>query len=451
MLLTAKWVLPIIGNAIEDGAVLIKGDAIVDIGKSAELKEKHPQAKMKDMGNAVLLPGFVDLHTHLEYSVFRGVCDDLSFAKWKIQLADRAKRMQDGDWRLSADLGALEVIQSGITTVADISNKNAGLDSLLTAGLRGRIYYEITGMDRDQIQNIISRSHENVVKWQELTDGTIVDIGLSPYSPYTVAPLLYQATGKWARDEGLAVCTHLAGSREEYDFIKYGSSLLAGRYRELMGWQDLLWQPTGVSPVKYLEQWDVFDSDIMVIHSVHVDRNDLEILEKYDVAIAHCPKCNAKLGMGIAPLNNISRRNLRLGLGTDSPASSNTMDIFDEMRIALMLQRGSTESAEGSSADYFVELATIGGAQALRMDNLIGSLEIGKKADIIAVDLSYSHQPVTYDPYSALVYSANQEDVTMTMINGRIVYENDKFITLDEEAIVKSCGPVRERLFAPDK
>lgn len=451
MLLTAKWVLPIVGDAIEDGAVLVKGDTITDVGKAEALQAEHPQAKIKDLGNSVLMPGFVNLHTHLEYSVFRDVCDDLSFAKWKIQLAKRAQLMEAEDWRLSAKLGALEVVQSGITTIADISNNSASLDSALLAGLRGRIYYQIIGMDRDQAQNIVSHSREGVARWQELTSGSIIDIGLSPHSPYTVSPLLYQAVGEWSRDVGLPVCTHLAGSQDEYDFIKYGSSLLAGRYREMMGWKDLLWQPTGVSPVKYLEQWGVFDSDIMVVHSVHVDRIDLEILEKYDVAIVHCPKCNAKLGMGIAPLNKFRRRNLRLGLGTDSPASSNTMDIFDEMRIALLLQRGSMESAEDSAADYFVKMATIGGARALRMENLIGSLEVGKKADIIAVDLSFSHQPVIGDPYAALLYSANQEDVIMNMINGRLIYENDKFLTLDKDEIIKSCEPVRQRLLSPQK
>lgn len=446
MLLTAKWVIPIAKKPIEDGAVLVSDDRIMAVGKAETLKAEYPSEKIVPFDRAVLLPGFVDLHTHLEFSVFRGVCDDLDFSRWKIQLSKKSKILNEDDWRVSAQLGALEAIKSGITTIADISAGGASLDAALEAGLRGRIYCEITGMDNRKTAEIIDRGKKKVAAWQERSANSAIDIGLSPHSPYTVCPPLYEAVGHWSRAEGFSVCTHLSGSKDEYDFVKYGSSLLAGSYRELMGWQDILWQPTGVSPVKYLEQWDVFESDIMAVHCVHVDQNDLALLEKYDVAIAHCPKCNAKLGMGIAPLSDFRSHKMRLGLGTDSPASSNTMDIFDEMRISLLLQRGITESAEESPAADFVKMATIGGAKALRLEKMIGTLEPGKQADIIAVDLSHGHQSTVIDPYSALVYAANQENVMFTMVAGNVIYQNNKFKTLNEDEIISRSEPIRLKL-----
>lgn len=446
MLLTAKWVLPIAKKPIEDGAVLINKDKIEAVGKAGTLIAENPGVKTINFGQAVLMPGFVDLHTHLEFSVFRGVCDDLDFSQWKIQLTKKSRLLSDDDWRISARLGALEAIQSGITTIADISATGASLEAALKAGLRGRIYYEISGMNHQKSGEIINKSRQVVDRWMEKTAGSNLEIGLSPHAPYTVCPPLFDAVGRWARKDNLSVCTHLAGSKDEYDFVKYGSSILAGRYRDLMNWQDLLWQPTGVSPVKYLEQWDIFECDIMAVHCVHVDASDLAILEKYDVAVVHCPKCNTKLGMGIAPLSEFRHRRLRLGLGTDSPASSNTMDIFDEMRIALLLQRGVTGSANESPAAEFVKMATIGGARALGMEKKIGTLEPEKQADIIAVDLTHSHHSLVIDPYSALVYTANQEDVVLNMVAGKIIYRDQKFKTLDESETVARTEPIRLKL-----
>ncbi|MBI4734207.1 MAG: amidohydrolase family protein [Rubrobacteridae bacterium] len=172
---------------------------------------------------------------------------------------------------------------------------------------------------------------------------------------------------------------------------------------------------------------------------------DIDILKRYDVAIAHCPRCNAKLSMGVAPLQSFLERGLKVGIGTDSPASNNTTDPFDEMRIGLLMQRGITRSSK-FTAEEFVYMATLGGAKALNLDNEIGSLETGKQADIIVVDMSHSHQIPTREPYSALVYTANQENVVFTMVAGKTLYKDFRYLTLDEDDILRRAEPIRRKV-----
>ncbi|NCO66530.1 MAG: amidohydrolase [Candidatus Aquicultor secundus] len=446
MLLTAKWVLPISQAPIEDGAVVVDGSKIKDIGKLKTMAKKYPGEEVVNFGKAVILPGFVDLHTHLEYSVFRGACDDLGYADWKMQLTIKSTTLKKADWVHSAYLGALEALQSGITTIADITKSGASLRAAKDAGLRGIVYYEVTGMDHTEVPQIMSKMKDDIAKWSDVVSGTNLTVGLAPHSPYTVSPPLYQKSVQWAKEQGLHICTHLAGSKAEYDFVKYGSGRLSDEYWDIVGWGDILWQPMGVSPVKYLEEWGVFEgSNILAVHCVQVDEADIDTLVRYGVSIAHCPRCNAKLGMGIAPLPSFLHRGLHVGIGTDSPASNNTMDMFDEMRIGLLIQRGMTRSSDFTAED-FVYMATLGGAKAVNMDDTIGSLDPGKEADVVVVDMSHSHQIPTRDPYSALVYTANQENVVLTMVGGKVLYRDGKYITLEEAEILKKTEPIIKNL-----
>jgi len=446
VIVTAKWVLPITSAPIEDGAVRIEGDRITQVGSGHEVAPRAGEESV-DFGQSALLPGFVDLHTHLEYSVFRGLVDDLPYTPWKLQVMRRSPMLEEEDWLSSARLGALEAIQSGITCIADMTAGRGSFDAAREAGLRGVIFHEVTGMDTARIRQVALQAEAALDALSEESSGTNLAVGIGPHSPYAVCAELYAACVEISRRRGLSLCTHLAGSRDEYEFVKYGSSELGNVFRQMSGWDDVPWQPTGVSPVKYLEQWDVFEvPNCIGVHCVHVSRPDIDILHKYDVGVVHCPKCSAKLGMGIAPLGLFREQGARLAVGTDSPASNNVMDMFDEMRTGLLLQRGLSKSVEPHSAESFVRMATYGGAEVLRMTEEIGSLGPGKKADVIAVDLSQSHQIPTGDPYSAIVYTANQEDVTMTMVGGRVLYRDGECVTLDRAEIEALGGRMREKL-----
>jgi 5-methylthioadenosine/S-adenosylhomocysteine deaminase len=451
MLLTAKYVLPVSAPHIEDGAVLVRGDRIEAVGSRHVLEKEHPDEPVRDFGLAVLMPGFVDLHTHLEYSIFRGAVDDVPYTAWKMQVQQKQQRLTPEDWRDSAVLGAIEALGSGITTVADITNSGYSLLAAKEAGLAGVFYREVSTMDKTKVAARMRQATDDVEDWQAAVDGCPIEIGIAPHSPYTCHPSLFEAAADLAISRGLPAAIHLAGSQDEYDFVRYGSSALAQDFRVQSGWRDVAWMPTGVSPVRYVLQWGLFQVPrLLAVHCVHVDESDIAVLAENSVSIAHCPRCNAKLGMGNAPLAQFFEHGITVGLGTDSPASANTTDPFDEMRIGLLLQR--SVSTEHDFYRYFtartmLRLATIWGARALGLADEIGSLEPGKRADVIAVDLSSSpHMVPTADPYSALVHTANQKDVSMTMVAGRILFDGGEYATVDKPRALARARESRLKL-----
>ena len=394
------------------------------------------------------MPGFVDLHTHLEYAALRGLVDDLPYSRWKLQLLQKERRFSPEDWEDSALLGALEAVQSGITTIADVTETGASGRAANVVGLRGIIYREIATMDKHEVENEMQAALADLGTWQAAMDADRIRVGLAPHAPYSCHPELFKRVAEHAQD-GTPVALHLAGSREEYQFVKYGSSMLATDVRDSFDADAPLWLPTGVSPVRYVLQWGILSvPNILAVHCTQVDDLDIEILAKHDVAIAHCPRCNAKLGMGIAPLDKFTRAGIRVGLGTDSPAASNSMDEFEEMRIGLLVQRAVQGSEHFIPARQFVKIATLDAARALRLSASIGSLEPGKQADIIAVDLSESHQIPTHYPYGALVHTANQENVLWTMIAGKVVYEDHKWMNVDHTRVFERAEEMRMKLRA---
>jgi len=448
MLLTARYVLPIATPHIEYGAVLIKDDKIVEIGDFAHLKALHPDEPVRDFGLAALMPGFIDLHTHLEYTAMRGLVDDLPYSEWKLQLMQKERLFSSQDWDDSAYLGALEALQSGITTVADITETGSSGMAAQASGLRAVIYREVATMDKHKVAEVMERASEDILSWRETSDSSRVTIGIAPHAPYSCHPELFKRVAEYAMD-GTMVAIHLAGSVEEYQFVKYGSSMLATDVRQTYDAHAPAWLPTGVSPVRYVLQWDLFDvPNVMAVHCTQVGDDDIAVLAEKDVSIAHCPRCEAKLAMGVAPVEKFLRAGIRVGLGTDSPAASNSMDVFEEMRIGLLVQRATLGEDRFMSARQFVKMATLDAARVLGLDHQVGSLEPGKQADIIAVDLSKSHQIPTHYPYSTLVHTANQENVLATMVAGTFLYEDRTWHSLDRQRIFARAEEMRMKLRA---
>ena len=447
MLLLARYVLPVSSPHIEDGGVVVRGSEIVAVGPRADLLAAYPDEEVIDYGLAALMPGFVDLHTHLEYSVFRGVVDDLPYTRWKMEVQCLEERLSDEDWAISAELGSDEAIRSGITTIADVTYSGASLRATDSAGLRGVIYREVSTMDPARAEAEVATALDDMRAWEASLDHDRISIGIAPHGPYTCHPRLFKAVAEAVGESDTHVSLHLAGSKDEYDFVKYGSSQLGQDFRTQSGWADEVWMPTGVSPVRYVYQWGIFDlHNVLAVHCVHVDAEDIAVLARYDVAIAYCARCNAKLGMGTAPLGEFLEKGLRVGIGTDSPASNSTMDFFAEMRTGLLVQRSLRGEKGFFTAEEFIRLSTIEGARALKLGHLIGSLEPGKRADIIAVDLSHSYQVPTENPYSAVVHTSNQEDVLLTMVDGRILLDRDRSCTTDPEALRVRLQEIRGKI-----
>jgi 5-methylthioadenosine/S-adenosylhomocysteine deaminase len=443
----ADWVLPVAAPPLRGGAVLVRGPLIAEVGDAARLRAEHPGAAVRELGQSIMMPGFVNCHSHLEYTAFRGVLDDEEFGDWIIRLVDAKAALTPEEYFDSALLGALECVASGITTIADTTYSGVSLGVAAQAGLRGRVYLEVFGIDDALIEETLADLRRRLQAAQAAAPPQI-EVGISPHAPYTVSSRLYQTIARYAAEKGLKVASHVAESREELAYIRSGSGKFAHDFREKVGWERMLIQPYGVSPIKYLQQWGVLNSDFLAVHCVQATREDIRILKAKGAAVAHCPKSNAKLGCGVAPLAELLHQGVRVGFGTDSPASSNIMDMFDEMRAALFLHRALEKDVRVLNARKCVAIATLGAAEALGLQDRVGSLEAGKRADLIAVDISGSHFAPIDDPYSALVYGANQDDVFFTCIDGRVVYDERHALTLDAARIRQQGFAVRERLQA---
>jgi 5-methylthioadenosine/S-adenosylhomocysteine deaminase len=430
---------------LPDGAVAVDGERVVAVGPAPKLATTYPAARQVDLGRSIIMPGFVNCHSHIEYTSFRGILDDSAFGDWIISLIDIKASLTPEEYLVSARLGAIEAISSGITTIADSSYGAVTLEAAGAAGLRGRVYLEVFGVDDTRFDETVADVERRLSEAQAAAPPQI-QVGLAPHAPYTVSSRLYQAVCQLARSRGLNVMSHVAESKEELTYVRSGSGKFAHDYREKMGWERMLVQPYGVTPIKYLQQWDVFDRDFLAVHCVNLTRDDVRILKAKQVAVAHCPKSNAKLGCGVAPLADLLREGVRVGIGTDSPASSNIMDMFDEMRTMLFLHRAVERDVGVLDAQKCVRIATLGGAEALGMQDDVGSLEPGKYADLIAVDVARSHFAPIDDPYSALVYGANQDDVVLTVVGGRELYRDRALVGVDAEAIRAAAIRVREKL-----
>lgn len=457
MLFTAKYVIPITSPYIEDGAVLVREDRIVDVGPSEFLKAKYPDEEVRDMGMTALMPGFVNVHTHLGYSALRGMFDDLPYADWKRRILWVEPLLSREDWQASARLGALEAVASGITTIADITSSGVSLVAADEIGLRSRIYCEVMTTHADHAEQVVEKGIERVRSWKEQYTSGRADFGLAPGPIYACHPKVFSELARYATETGTPLAMHLAGSNEECDFIRYGSSPFAVHTSEhenhLTRRTEAFppWLPAGVSSTKYVANWDILDApEVLAIHCVHVDDEDIAILKDKDVAVAYCPRINAKLSMGSAPVIKFIAAGMRVGLGTDSAAAVDTMDMIDEMKIGLMITRATCPDPRiHPTASRMLRMATIDAARALNMQDSIGSLEAGKKADIIAIDLHNSHQNPTVDPESAVIYTANQDNVMMTMVDGKILL--DKFMHVsgvDRDAIVEEAVAVRKNVRA---
>ena len=428
MLLCAEYVLPITSDPIDQGAVLVRNGKIADIGTAANLRLRYPDEETRDFGQAALLPGLVDVHTHLEYTSMRGIVHDVPYVTWLMLVNAKTAMMTPADLHASAILGGLEGLSSGITCMADITPTGWALNALQELGLRGVIYREVGAMDKHRVDSAMKLAKADVESWSAQVDSSRIQVGIAPAALYACHPSVFRKIAEYAGDS-LPVAMHVAGSREEYKFIRNGTSafsvdVLAGArgYVEIPPWL-----PTGATPVNYALNWGAFEvGNMLAIHAIHVNDDDIAKLREHDVAIGMCSRCNAQLGMGVVPLREYLKANLRVGVGTDSPAATDSTDMMEEMRIGMLVQRA-VEVGYFLSASTMLELATIGGARALRMDDRIGSLEIGKCADIIAVDMSSSHQTPTSDPVSALVNTTSSSDVMMTMVDGNVLYEDEKW------------------------
>ncbi|HEX8337553.1 MAG TPA: amidohydrolase family protein, partial [Pyrinomonadaceae bacterium] len=383
----ARWVLPITSGPVRDGAVAVEGTRVAGVGARAEVSGRFPSAEVLELGEAALLPGFVNCHTHLELTAMRGLLEpeEGDFFSWLRKVTvSRNERMTADDLYVSAAWGAAEAARAGVTCVGDASDAGVTtLRALRDAGLRAVVYQEAFGPDASGAaqQYDKARAKLDAVRGGETA---LVTLGLSPHSPYTVAPALLERLARYAVDERLPLMMHAAESEAERALMVEGGGIFAAAY----AFRGFAFDSPHTTTVRHLANTGVLDARPLLAHCVRVDGEDIELMKKFGAGVAHCPKSNAKLGHGRAPLAEMLAAGVGVGLGSDSVASNNVCDVLEESRFALLASRAACETVGGGrmlDANDALRLATHGGASAMNMQGVTGSLEEGLEADLVAV------------------------------------------------------------------
>jgi cytosine/adenosine deaminase-related metal-dependent hydrolase len=423
-ILSADWVLPVAGPPIRDGAVAIEDGRIAAVGPAADLGHGTRYQE------SAIVPGFVNAHSHLEYAVYAGFGDGLSFGPWIILHTERKARL-DWDATLAiARLGAAQSLASGITTTGDASFSGAAARACAELGLRAIVYLEVFGRGTEQIADRFEANRERIA--DVIRDE--IRLGISPHAPYTCSAELYAA----CLELDLPVTTHLAESEAEQEWLASGT----GAWEPLA---ELLPDPPGETGIRHLAHHGLLDRRMTAAHCVFADEEEVDLLARHDVAVLHCPRSNAMLGCGIAPLAELRAAGLRIGLGTDSPASAPSFDIFDELRAAVMGARARERRSDALSAAEALELATLGSASALGLEDEVGSLVPGKRADLAVVSLAGSPYLPWEEPAAAVVFGGSPDRVETTIVGGKVRYERGVFEWHD---LRKGAGEARARMLA---
>ena len=408
----ARWVIPVSTSPIRDGTVVEQGGRISYVGP----RDGAPAGgEDVDLGDALLLPGLVNAHCHLELTAMRGFLDGLGFREWILRLTAARRAVLDVDaLRDAARLGVEEGVRAGVTTFADTGDSGTGFDAMLERGVRGVCYREVFGPDPAQCPRAVSELREKVLGMRE-RETDLVRVGISPHAPYTVSDALYGGTVALARELSMPVAVHIAEGALETELVVRGAGLFADGLRG----RGIDTRPRGRSPIALLESLGVLDVQPLLIHCVRVDDVDIRVIADHECGVAHCPASNARLGHGVAPLAELLAAGVNVGLGSDSVASNDRMDLLDEARLALLFATARAGRVDAVSAAGALELATLGGARALGIAHEVGSLEVGKAADLAAFALGASARSPIHDPIAGAVLSLSGTAASFVAVAGR--------------------------------
>ena len=425
---TAKWVLPISAPPIRDGVVIVEGSRIAAVGRAADFADALATALVVKLGNAVLMPGLVNAHTHLELTAMRGFLEGLDFRDWLRTLTLARRDCFDANSLLdSARFGLVEALTHGITTCADTTESGQPLHAMHEMGVRGIGFIEVFGPDPAQAEESLAALQRTATALRN-HDTELVRTGVSPHAPYTVSAALFRAVAAFARSEQFPVAVHIAESQAETQFVRDGEGPFAERLRA----RGIHVAPQARSPIALLDSTDILDTRPLLIHAVHIDDSDLELVVDHGASIVHCPISNAKLGQGIAPLDRMLASHVRTGLGTDSVASNDRVDMLGEARQATLFHALRAGKPDSLSAHDALALATIGGARALGLDDRVGTLTVGKDADLAAFSLDDSFATPVHDPAVALVHVlAGKVTASLVTVAGRTLVRDGVVLHTD--------------------
>ena len=416
---------------IEDGAVAVKGDAIVAVGPRAAVEAKYSGAQTVDAKGKLVLPGLINGHTHVPMTLLRGLKDDVTLEEWltKAIFPAEAKNVNEEFVRWGTRLAAAEQIRGGVTTFVDMYYfEDAIAEEAKAAGMRGVLgetFLDFPAPDNKSTAAMLDYTEKFLKRWQ---GDPLIHAAAAPHSMYLCSQKTLQDAAALARKYNAAILIHVAETKKEL-----------GDSRE----------KNGTTPVQYLDRLGILGPDVVAAHCIWVDEADRKILAQRQVGCVHNPSSNMMLASGVAPVIEERAAGIAVGLGTDGPAGSNNdLDLMEEMDLAAKLQKVTKMDPRALGAKAVVEMATIEGARALHMEKEIGSLETGKKADIIVIGLDAPNAVPMYDVYSQLAYALKGSDVETVIIGGRAVMRDRKLLTLDEPAILAKAREYKTKIEA---
>ena len=401
------------------GSIAVDGTSIVAVGPSADIAGRFKAATQIDATGSIVIPGLINAHTHAPMVLYRGLADDLRLQEWleKYIFPAEAKTVSREMVRAGTRLAALEMIQSGTTVYADMYYFEEEIArTTKAAGMRGVLGQTIIQFPVPDAKTPAEGLARTEAFLKEFAKDDLIVPAIAPHSPYTLDAKTLQASRALAARYGAPVIIHVAETETEL-----GSSRTAH---------------AGLSPVGYLDSIKFFGPRTLINHGVWVNAADMKILRSHQVAVSHNPESNMKLASGIAPVPEYLAAGITVGLGTDGAASNNDLDMFEAMRFAALLHKVKTGNPQAVPASVALEMATINGARALGLDKQIGSLEAGKRADLVIVSAASARLTPMYDPVSHLVYAVHGDDVRTVMVNGRLLMRDRKMLTLDEPAVL---------------
>jgi 5-methylthioadenosine/S-adenosylhomocysteine deaminase len=416
-------------SVIEDGAVAIKDGSILRVGTRANVTKNLRPKQIIDAKGKVVIPGLINTHTHVPMGLFRGIADDLDLQEWLTQyiFPAEAKNVDEAFVRAGTRLGLAEFIRAGTTTYCDMYYfEDAIADETAKAGVRGVLgetLIDFPAPDNKTFAEAVTYTEKFVKKWQ---GHQLITPAIAPHAPYTVSEEHLKQTRAMSDRLNAPLIMHLAEAETETEFIQQ--------------------KHKGIRPIEYAESIGFLSDKLIAAHVIQANEKELDILKKRDVGIAHNPQSNMKLAAGVAPVPLMLKKNMRLGLGTDGAASNNDLSLWEEMDTAAKLHKVFAKDPKVVSAEEVFMMATIGGARALHLEDSIGSIETGKRADIVIVGFTELHQTPFYNVYSSLVYATKSNDVETVVINGKLVMNNRRLLTLNENAIKKDANLYRLKI-----
>jgi 5-methylthioadenosine/S-adenosylhomocysteine deaminase len=415
-------------RVIDDGGIAVSNGRIIAVGPRAEIESRYTSRQRVNGSGKVIAPGLINGHTHVPMVLFRGLADDLDLQEWltKYIFPAEAKNVTEEFVRVGARLGLAEMIRGGTTTYCDMYYfEDAIADETAKAGVRGVLGETIIDFpvaDNKTNAEGMAYVEKFVARWK---GHELIVPAIAPHAPYTVSEEHLKAARAFSDRTGAPIVTHIAETKREVD--------------------DMV-KATGASPVAYLERIGFLNDKVIAAHMVWPQGTDIAILKQRGVGVVHNPQSNMKLASGVAPVPRMLSEKLFVGLGTDGAASNNDLNMWEEMDTVAKLHKVFTGDPKVISAQEAFELATIRGAQALHLEKEIGSLEIGKRADVLVIDRDTLNQIPLYNIYSDLVYATKAADVETVIINGRLVMRNRRLLTLNETAVKADARAFRDKI-----